>query len=161
MLSTFLNELDGIQTLSKDADGKTVLVVAVCQDKSAMDEALLRPGRLHQHVALALPTQNDVAQMLERGLARVEVTQTVYTSFTESTVAALSPSERVQWSQTLARSMVARHWSGADVHHFLRRVVLHALKQAPDTAVVAGETRTINITAAEVQGLLRPSPGRG
>ena len=52
ILSTFLNELDGIMsaTTSTSSDsgggggGQPVLVIAACQDVGNLDEALVRPG---------------------------------------------------------------------------------------------------------------------
>ena len=44
ILSTFLNELDGV--VGRDPGGfeSAVLVLAACSDVSVLDEALVRPG---------------------------------------------------------------------------------------------------------------------
>lgn len=47
ILSTFLNELDGIVSSgggSGDLGSQQVLVIAACQDIQQLDEALVRPG---------------------------------------------------------------------------------------------------------------------
>jgi SpoVK/Ycf46/Vps4 family AAA+-type ATPase len=54
ILSTFLNELDGIVVTSKAGEGgpangseaQQVLVIAACRDLTALDEALIRPGQV-------------------------------------------------------------------------------------------------------------------
>jgi SpoVK/Ycf46/Vps4 family AAA+-type ATPase len=66
ILSTFLNELDGIVSLNLPGgeEGK-VLVLAACNDIDTLDEALLRPGRLQHHVKLDLPSRLDVESILK------------------------------------------------------------------------------------------------
>lgn len=49
ILSTFLNELDGIISGPQEGGGRDegsqqVLVIAACQDVTHLDEALVRPG---------------------------------------------------------------------------------------------------------------------
>ena len=48
VLSTFLNELDGISVSSnevgKSVEDSAVFVLAACKDLSNLDEALIRPG---------------------------------------------------------------------------------------------------------------------
>eukprot|EP01031_Cornospumella_fuschlensis_P027457 gene27457-33160_t len=78
ILSTFLNELDGIvshtsqKAYNDQREGvksqryeDVVLVVVVCRDVNMLDEALIRPGRLHEHVhlpILLLPAFIEVIQ---------------------------------------------------------------------------------------------------
>lgn len=75
VLSTFLNELDGIlaKNLSATTQKKLIVVVA-CSDISRIDDALLRPGRLQQHIYLAIPSENEVREMLFRRLYRTVCT---------------------------------------------------------------------------------------
>ena len=95
VLSTFLNELDGIDKTNSTSsfpffgissgdssdevadsestlrDGSTessmyerVLVIAACSDASILDEALVRPGRLHYNVVINLPNFLDLLEIL-------------------------------------------------------------------------------------------------
>lgn len=61
LLSTFLNELDGI---SSSVSAK-VLVVACSNRLEALDAALLRPGRLEEHVHLTTPSLSDIHDVLK------------------------------------------------------------------------------------------------
>lgn len=67
VLSTFLNELDGISSLGL-SDGMeselNVFVLAASERLSNLDQALLRPGRLSHHVKLGLPTCEDIGSLL-------------------------------------------------------------------------------------------------
>jgi SpoVK/Ycf46/Vps4 family AAA+-type ATPase len=73
ILSTFLNELDGICNRG-DSSGSSfereVLVVTACLDITQLDEALIRPGRLHYHILLEKPTYDDVVDILELEIKR-------------------------------------------------------------------------------------------
>ena len=80
VLSTFLNELDGISSLGSNnnvngAGGKgkkdfesesefNVFVLAASESLTNLDQALLRPGRLSHHVMLGLPTKQDIGDLL-------------------------------------------------------------------------------------------------
>jgi SpoVK/Ycf46/Vps4 family AAA+-type ATPase len=48
ILSTFLNELDGISVAGSTSDdiehSNTVIVIATCKSLESLDEALIRPG---------------------------------------------------------------------------------------------------------------------
>eukprot|EP00762_Andalucia_godoyi_P002116 ANDGO_02640.mRNA.1 Cell division control protein 48 len=63
VLTSLLTELDGMG-VSSAASGVTVL--ATSSDISALDEAVLRPGRLGFHIKLALPSVESMAQYLIR-----------------------------------------------------------------------------------------------
>jgi SpoVK/Ycf46/Vps4 family AAA+-type ATPase len=59
ILSTFLNELDGVGSAGKTAmDG--ILVVAATNRRDALDAALVRPGRIDKTLELGYPTHADV-----------------------------------------------------------------------------------------------------
>jgi SpoVK/Ycf46/Vps4 family AAA+-type ATPase len=74
ILSTFLNELDGISSSTaiaaqkQPAMGKQLLVIVSCQDISRLDDALVRTGRLQHHFRLLLPTSSDISAMLRHRL---------------------------------------------------------------------------------------------
>ncbi|KAJ1551069.1 Cell division control protein 48 B [Nowakowskiella sp. JEL0078] len=59
VLSTLLNELDGIQERSG------VVVIACTTKPHKIDEAMLRPGRLEQHVYIPPPSLLDRKEILE------------------------------------------------------------------------------------------------
>ncbi len=59
MLSTLLNELDGIETY------KNVLIIAATNKPWDLDDALLRPGRLDLHLLLGLPSNQDKLDILK------------------------------------------------------------------------------------------------
>ena len=78
LLSTFLNELDGVSTASTAATTTAsntstasslssnlgVLVVACTNRMESLDAALLRPGRLEEHIQVSPPTVPDVQAIL-------------------------------------------------------------------------------------------------
>lgn len=59
-LSVLLSEMDGVGTSSGDlgatgALGRQVVVIAIAEHRDALDPAILRPGRLDEHIELGLP----------------------------------------------------------------------------------------------------------
>ena len=60
LLSTLLNEMDGISSSHQS----NVVVVACTNRLESLDAALLRPGRLEEHIALTLPSQFDSLAIL-------------------------------------------------------------------------------------------------
>lgn len=79
ILSTMLNELDGITTRQQanSIDDQNLLVIVSCQDISHLDDALIRTGRLHHHFELQYPSKSDILAMLKRRLVFSLETQTV------------------------------------------------------------------------------------
>ncbi|KAL7558673.1 hypothetical protein ACA910_010046 [Epithemia clementina (nom. ined.)] len=65
LLSTFLNELDGVTTLSSSSNHQAVLVVACTNRMESLDAALLRPGRLEEHIKVPPPAHEDVHAILQ------------------------------------------------------------------------------------------------
>lgn len=71
VLSTLLNEMDGVASTSSASSGAAaaggagagtgggVLVLAATNRRDALDAALLRPGRLHESVELGVPARGD------------------------------------------------------------------------------------------------------
>lgn len=70
VLSTLLNEMDGVASGGGGGDGTSassssptggggVLVLAATNRRDALDAALLRPGRLHESVELGFPGRED------------------------------------------------------------------------------------------------------
>lgn len=91
ILSTFLNELDGISGSGSGSRSRTnnssssmhsqktiygfggmmketnnILVIVACSNIQTLDDALLRPGRLQYHFHLNFPTKEDVSEILTR-----------------------------------------------------------------------------------------------
>lgn len=65
VLSTFLNELDGVTSgFSILSNEDTVLVIVACQNLQRLDSALIRPGRLHLHYHLHIPGDTDILDIL-------------------------------------------------------------------------------------------------
>jgi SpoVK/Ycf46/Vps4 family AAA+-type ATPase len=58
VLSTFLNEIDGIQTQ------KDVIVLACTSKLDKIDEALLRPGRIDTMIHVDNPSKEDAEELL-------------------------------------------------------------------------------------------------
>jgi len=75
VLSTLLNELDGISSSSSSSSSSTnsslstaenrILVIVTTSSPALLDEALLRPGRLDYHIDLPLPTRTDIYNILK------------------------------------------------------------------------------------------------
>ena len=70
ILSTFLNELDGISVPSSsgassggNVEHQFVFVIVACKSLDNLDDALIRPGRLQYHVALEYPNEEDVREI--------------------------------------------------------------------------------------------------
>lgn len=62
ILTTLLNEMDGITNAGGKQD---ILVVAATNRLDAIDAALLRPGRLEEHVLLSYPTPETIKEILQ------------------------------------------------------------------------------------------------
>ncbi|KAL1527942.1 hypothetical protein AB1Y20_009313 [Prymnesium parvum] len=65
LLSLLLVELDGVQT----AVGPPVVLLAACHSPGQLDPAILRPGRLDVHIAIAAPDSVQRLKLLERMLS--------------------------------------------------------------------------------------------
>lgn len=60
VLTTILNEMDGIDTVNGDDEAdQQVFVLGCCIDLSNIDEALARPGRLGKQIYVGLPSDAD------------------------------------------------------------------------------------------------------
>lgn len=75
VLTTFLNEMDGISSGGNAIGG--VLVVACTNRLETLDAALLRPGRLDEHVLLEMPGMSDVHEILKLYLSKVPLHENV------------------------------------------------------------------------------------
>jgi SpoVK/Ycf46/Vps4 family AAA+-type ATPase len=69
-----LNELDGISTTGKSSSefvDNRIFVLAACKSLENLDKALLRPGRLHYHLALYPPNRDDVCEIFSYYLSKI------------------------------------------------------------------------------------------
>jgi len=105
MLSTLLNEMDGI---SSDKRRHSIIVVACTNRLDALDTALLRPGRLEEHIHLDFPDKSDVKEILQIHLSRAPLSDTV---------------DLDEWAEEL----VKRRATGADVEGICREGCLEAV----------------------------------
>jgi SpoVK/Ycf46/Vps4 family AAA+-type ATPase len=110
ILSTFLNEMDGVSSGVKQS---RVLVVACTNRIEALDAALLRPGRLQEHLFLGLPTIEDLVEILQLRLTRIPLKNDVQL-------------------QELAKDLFKRGATCADVEGICREVCLMVLRNASD-----------------------------
>lgn len=70
LLSTLLNEMDGIE------ESKNVMVIACTSRLGDLDDALVRPGRLDQHIEVPLPSAEDISLLATRLAKRLHIAWT-------------------------------------------------------------------------------------
>lgn len=111
ILSTFLNEMDGILSLDDGSTEGGVLVLAACNDIDSIDEGLLRPGRFQYHLKLNLPSPDDVHDILQRYLSKINYSSDIVISEIASAFLAKikSPSAAEIGSLCKAAIFVALH----------------------------------------------------
>ena len=137
ILSTLLNEMDGV---SSQANRGGVLVLATTNRLSAIDSALLRPGRLEEHIELGLPSALDIEEILGLHLAKIRV------------------HERVDVSD-LAQRLESVAASGADVEGLCTGACLHAIRRATDNDIE--ETDKIALSSSDVDLAFRAINAQG
>ena len=118
VLSTLLNEMDGISSSSSAARGG-VLVLAATNRLDSIDSALLRPGRLEEHVHLRRPDAGDIESVL-----------TLYLSGRRN--GAEEEDEYEDLRRRLAERMREVGMTGADVEGMCGEAFLGALRRLPD-----------------------------
>lgn len=74
ILTTLLNEMDGITNVGGT---QGVLVIAATNRLDAIDAALLRPGRLEEHVLLSYPKSSFIHQILMIQTAKMPIDSSV------------------------------------------------------------------------------------
>ncbi len=74
ILATLLNEMDGITNAGGKQD---ILVVAATNRLDAIDAALLRPGRLEEHVLLSYPTPESINEILHLQTSKMPLDESV------------------------------------------------------------------------------------
>jgi hypothetical protein len=71
ILSTLLNELDGLDTSSVHHAKKQVMVIATCSSLNSIDPALLRSGRFDHVLHVSTPNTHDITQLLSNELGSI------------------------------------------------------------------------------------------
>jgi SpoVK/Ycf46/Vps4 family AAA+-type ATPase len=71
ILSTLLNELDGLDTSSVHHTKKQVMVIATCSSLNSIDPALLRSGRFDHVLHVSTPNTHDITQILSNELGSI------------------------------------------------------------------------------------------
>lgn len=103
--------MDGI---SSDKNGSSGVLVVACTNRLAtLDAALLRPGRLDEHVLLPMPSLSDVSEMLKLYLRKVPLSEDV--NMTD-----------------LAELLVELDASGADVEGICRNACSRVIREAAE-----------------------------
>jgi SpoVK/Ycf46/Vps4 family AAA+-type ATPase len=106
LLSTLLNEMDGVSSGSKDK----ILVVACTNRLATLDAALLRPGRLDEHIHLQRPTSDDILHILQHFFSKV-------------------PLDDGLNLELLSQELYNRGSTGSDIQGFCRETVFRALRR--------------------------------
>lgn len=81
LLSTLLNEMDGVNTKLSGDDSEegihggnnNILVIGTTNRIHAIDAALLRPGRFEKHILLEKPSINDIHDILMLYLSKAPI----------------------------------------------------------------------------------------
>ena len=124
VLTTLLNEMDGITSAGGRQD---VLVVGATNRMGAIDAALLRPGRLEEHVLLSYPSASDAADILEVRTARMPLDGSVDTAM-------------------MGEAFVRAKTSCADIDGICRDACLIALRRCEEDGV---DDESLVVTAGD------------
>ena len=135
VLTTLLNELDGIEALTG------VFVLAATNRPDSLDPALVRPGRLDRLLYVGLPDRAARADILRIRLGRVEPER-------------LGPELRVEGSGARERlAAVTEGYSGAEVVRVCERAALAAVRE--EITGIEGGNGAASIEGGEVRLGLR------
>ena len=110
ILTTLLNEMDGI---TNAGSSQSVLVVAATNRLNSIDSALLRPGRLEEHVLLSYPDSSSILRIFEMRTAKMPLHDSV---------------DLVKWSEVLSSASA----SCAEVEGLCRDACLIAMRRCSD-----------------------------
>ena len=110
ILTTLLNEMDGI---TNAGSSQSVLIVAATNRLDSIDAALLRPGRLEEHVFLSNPDSSSVLEILKMRTAKMPIRDSV---------------SLLKWSQILSGAST----NCAEVDGLCRDACLIAMRRCSD-----------------------------
>eukprot|EP00622_Pseudochattonella_farcimen_P003854 FR739117.1.p1 GENE.FR739117.1~~FR739117.1.p1 ORF type:complete len:279 (+),score=23.86 FR739117.1:108-839(+) len=148
VLSALLVEMDGLTSSpAAAASPNHVLVVATAADLTAIDAAMLRPGRLDQHILVALPDHDARVQILRRLLRNTPLV------FDQGTNDSDNPQhvQRSELCDWLAAESAG--FSGAELSELCRNASLIGLRE--NLAIVGLERR--HMAQALAQRRTKPS----
>jgi len=134
ILSTFLNELDGISsgsyldTVASSSRSAPVLILVACTSLESLDEALVRPGRLQYHVALEHPTEKDVEDLLETCTRFVPVMRVMSSDKPQCSDVVDDAVDFHELSSILMRR-VSRPLTCSDIESICREAVMAAIRE--------------------------------
>ncbi|KAJ0398989.1 hypothetical protein P43SY_003594 [Pythium insidiosum] len=117
LLSTFLNEMDGVGLSSRAQRGE-ILVIAATNRLHALDAALLRPGRIDKAIEIGLPTLQDRVEILEHCTRRMPI------------------AHDASLDQLAARSTGSSAFTGADLAAVCRDAAFRALREDMDASSI-------------------------
>ncbi|GAB5357654.1 hypothetical protein AAMO2058_000392700 [Amorphochlora amoebiformis] len=82
VLSTLLTEMDGVdilsQSSSKEGDGKfsdSIIILATTSHPHHLDPAILRPGRLDQHIFIPAPSSSQRVSILSKKCSQMKLSR--------------------------------------------------------------------------------------
>lgn len=119
VLATLLTELDGLQ-------GGDIFIVACARELTLLDAALLRPGRLDEHIEIGLPNFEDRVAIARVALDGVPI-----------------ENGSLGWGRAV--DLVARHsdgFCGAEIVGMCREVCMVALENSSEVSYVPEELFT-------------------
>uniref|UniRef100_A0A6U3BHQ9 AAA+ ATPase domain-containing protein n=1 Tax=Entomoneis paludosa TaxID=265537 RepID=A0A6U3BHQ9_9STRA len=130
LLSTFLNEMDGVSSTAVGSGGSGgVLVVACTNRMDRLDAALLRPGRLEEHVEIPLPTIIDASDILNHYFSTDQSLTEEGIDVDQKTRRSLFVSKDVNLEE-LAKHLVEQHQAtGASMEGLAREAVLRCIRK--------------------------------
>jgi SpoVK/Ycf46/Vps4 family AAA+-type ATPase len=127
VLSTFLNELDGISVCNSDsmaANGSVLVLVAVVnQDK--IDEALLRPGRLRHCLRLSPPSDKALSHIFAKRTVALTVAMSSETELDANLIEAIS-------FKVVTELNLSNTFSAGDLEGALRRALIAQFNELND-----------------------------
>jgi AAA family ATPase len=135
ILSTLLNEMDGV---SSSIQKSRFLVIACTNRIESLDSALLRPGRLHEHILMDTPTAEDLEDILRLRLVKIPVHP------------ALS-------LRDLASSLLRRGATGADVEGLCREAFMIAMRSSQTAEALFVSQSNFDLAISEMFGSLGAS----
>lgn len=103
--------MDGVSNGDSNETKKNVMVIAATNRLNAIDAALLRPGRLQEHVLIGLPTMQDCFDILSLRMKGWSLDQDIDVN-------------------NIAEALVTMGASGADIDGACREACLNAIRRS-------------------------------
>ncbi|TMW67677.1 hypothetical protein Poli38472_011297 [Pythium oligandrum] len=119
ILSTFLNEMDGVGAARQQSQASEILVIAATNRLEALDAALIRPGRIDKAVELGFPETHDQVAILQHYVHSMPI------------------GSDVDVELLATRSTGTRRFTGADLAAVCKEAAFRALREDLDAQSVA------------------------